>query len=101
MAKRNNGMRNTGFHHLKSAGWSAANSTVRTADKAASGLFRWMTTDHSGMSGALLNMPSMGFFDTIRYIIMRLLVTVASLVFMGVMVFVLMGAIQFLLFGHL
>lgn len=51
--------------NLRSAGWDAAKFTARTADKAAVGLFRWATTDHSGMRKAFDNMPSMGFIDTV------------------------------------
>jgi len=36
--------------NLKSSGWELARFTGRTLDKTATGLFRWLTTDHSGMS---------------------------------------------------
>lgn len=80
---------------------SAANSTLRTADKAASGLFRWATTDHTGMSSALASMPKMGFLDSLGFIFRQFLIAVAGAILTGVLAFLLIGAIQFLLFGHL
>ena len=101
MAKRNNGSRNNqGMRNLRSVGWTAANSAARTADKAAVGLFRWATTDHSGMSRSLANMPSMGFFATIKYIFMQFLYAVAGAILTGVLAFLLIAGIQFMAFGH-
>jgi len=95
--------RNQAARNLKSAGWSAAKFTGRNADKAAAGLGRWMITDHSGMGKAMDNMPpSLGFFGTIRYMLMFLLV--ATLYYcLGAIVLFLMIAygIPFLIMGHL
>ena len=96
MARRNNGMRN-----LQSAGKSAARFTHHVTEKAAVGLFRWMVTDHYGMSRALQNMPLLGFLDTAKYILMHFLITVAGAVLTGIWVFVLVAyGIPYLLFGH-
>jgi hypothetical protein len=57
------------------------------AEKSAEGLFRWATTDHSGMTKAMINMPSMGFIDTIKYMLTCLCYTVVYAVVMGVAVF--------------
>ena len=65
--------------------------TARTVDKTATGLGRWATTDHTGMSKALARMPSMGFLDSVRYILLHLLITVVGAVLMGVWVFLLVG----------
>lgn len=43
-----------------SAPWKATKLAARTLDKAASGLFRWATTDHSGIGRALKLMPRRG-----------------------------------------
>lgn len=75
--------------------------TARTVDKTATGLGRWASTDHTGMSKALGNMPKMGFLDTIRYILLHLLITIVSAVVMGVWVFLLVAyGVPFLISGH-
>ena len=86
--------------NLKSAGWTAAKFTGRATEKSAVGLFRWATTDHTGMSRALENMPSMGFLDTVKYVLLQFLIAVAVSVLSGVLIFVLIGyGIPFLLTG--
>ena len=88
--------RTRAMRNLKSAGWSAAKitgkTTGRATEKAATGLFRWMTTDHTGTSEALANMPLMGFLDTIKYILFY--------IFCGLLSAVLTGAIAFLLIAY-
>lgn len=98
MAKQYGKRSGQGMRNLRSAGWQAAKFTGRTADKAAGaaekaavGLFRWATTDHYGMSRALANMPSMGFLDTARYILIHFFIAVAGAVLTGVLVFVLIA----------
>ena len=56
------------MRNIGSAGCEAAKFTRSTEDKAAVGLFRCATTDHSGIGRPLYNMPSMGLFDIVRYI---------------------------------
>ena len=98
MARRSN----SAVRNLKSAGWTAARVTGRATEKATVGLFRWATTDHSGMSKALENMPSMGFLDTFMYILMQFLVAVVGAVLTGVWIYVLIGyGIPFLITGSL
>ena len=58
---------------LKLAG-SAAKTSGQVIEKAAVGLARWATTDHSGIGNALNNMPSMGFFESLLYILVHLLI---------------------------
>jgi hypothetical protein len=96
MARRSsNGIRN-----LKSAGNSAAKFTHNVTEKAAVGLFRWATTDHSNMGKALANMPSMGFMDSLRYIFRQFLSAIFGAVLTGILAFVLIAfVIPFLLFG--
>lgn len=87
--------------NLRSAGNSAAKFTGRTTEKAVVGLFRWMTTDHSGVGRALLNMPSMGFFDTIGYVFRQFLYGVFGAVLTGVCAYILIAyGIPFLIMGH-
>ncbi len=90
-----------GMQNLRSAGWTAAKFTGRATEKAAVGLFRWAATDHTGMSSALEYMPPMGFLETLKYILMQFLITVAISVLTGLWVFVLIAyGIPFLIFGH-
>ena len=66
--------------NLKSSGWKAAQFTGRTLDKTISGLFRWLTTDHSGITRMLALMPEMGFWNSVKYALMRFLITLAGIV---------------------
>lgn len=77
-------------------------SAAKVTDKAATGLFRWATTDHTGLSQRLINMPPMGFLDTLRYILLQLVVSIVAAVLTGVLVFVVVAyGIPIFLFGHL
>lgn len=67
---------------------SAANSTLRATDKAAAGFGRWMITDHSGLSKAMLDMPEMGFIDSISYFITQLIYGLLSIVITSAIVYV-------------
>lgn len=90
-----------GMCNLQSAGRQAAKFTGGVTEKAAVGLFRWATTDHSGMGKALANMPSMGFIDSTKYILWHFLFAVAGAVLTGVLAYVLIAyGIPYLLFGH-
>ncbi|TCV86646.1 hypothetical protein [Sulfurirhabdus autotrophica] len=101
MAKQNGKFGNKGIHNLRSAGWQAAKLTGRATDKTATSLFRWVTTDHSGIGKALQNMPSMGFFNTLRYILMKSLIALTCAVLTGVLVFLLIAyGIPYLIMGH-
>lgn len=91
MAKRSN---------FKSAGWKAAKFTYRTADKAVGGLFRFATTDHTGMAKRLSNMPSMGFFETIEYVVLHALIAIAGACLSGFLVFLFFAyVVPFLISG--
>ena len=79
------------MRNLRSAGTSMTKFTGRTTEKAAVSLSSWATTDHSGMSRALSNMPSMGFFGTLGYIIKQFLIAVAGAVLSGALVFLLIA----------
>ena len=66
--------------NLKSSGWKAAQFTGRTLDKTISGLFRWLTTDHSGITRMLVLMPEMGFWNSVKYTLISFLITLAGIV---------------------
>ena len=68
------------LRNLKLSGWKAAQFTARTLDKTVSELFHWLTTDHSGISRMLMLMPGIGFWDSVKYALMRFLITIAGIV---------------------
>ena len=76
---------------LSSSGWKAAQATGRVTEKAAVGLFRWMTTDHIGSSEALRHMPTTSFREVLEYIVLQILCVVVVGVVTGVWIFVLMA----------
>lgn len=70
---------------------SGASKLYRHADRAASSLGRWATTDHSGFSQSMLNMPPMKFIEGCRYILVHLAIALAGTVFYGLMIFVMIA----------
>lgn len=81
---------------------SAAKTAYRHFDNAGSSFGKWLTTDHSGMSRAMIDMPSMGIFDTLHYIAMHFLIAVVGALVTGLMAFVIVYyGIPYLLFGFL
>ena len=72
--------RRRSIRNLKSTGWQAARITGKTLNKTATGLFRWLTTDHSGMTRMLTLMPELGLLDSVKYVFMCLLITIAGIV---------------------
>ena len=68
------------LRNLKSSGWKAAKFAGRTLDKTISGLFRWLTTDHAGITRMLTLMPEMGFWDSVKYVLISFLITLAGIV---------------------
>jgi hypothetical protein len=79
---------------------SADKSVGNVTEKAAVGLFRWATADHTGITDRLTNMPSMGFVDTLKYILVQLVITIVAALATGLLVFILVGYwIPWLLFS--
>ena len=75
----------------RSSAWKTAQTAGRLTEKAAVGLFRWATTDHSGFSESLLHIPPMSAGETFKYILMQFLCAVLVAVINGVWVFVLIA----------
>ena len=88
MTNRYNTNRNRKVRSLRSTGWQGVKFIARVAEKSAEGLFRWATTDHSGMNMALINMPGMGFIDTIKCTFGMLCYSLVYALAMGVAAFV-------------
>ena len=81
---------------------STATTIAGVTDKAATGLFRWATTDHTGISTRLANMPDMGFVDTVKFILWQLLISIVASAVTAALVFILIAfVIPYLLFGNL
>ena len=91
--------RNQAMRNLKSTGWKAANSSARTADRAAGSLARWMVTNHSGME---FYMPrGRGFLGTIWCLIEQILIVIFGSIIAGVLMYLLIAyGIPFLFMGH-
>lgn len=68
------------MRNLKSSGWKAAQFAARTLDKTVSGLLRWLTTDHAGITRMLTLMPDMGFWNSVKYALISFLITLAGIV---------------------
>lgn len=75
------------MRNLRAAGLAGLGFTAKVVEKSSVGLFRWATTDHSGVTKALVNMPSMGILDSLRYMFMCLIFGVAHALLRGVIVF--------------
>ena len=91
----------SGQQTLRSAGWQAAKFTAKAADKAAVGLARWATTDHTGLSKRLANMPPMGVGDTARYILVHFLISLAGVLVSGIWIFFLIAVVIPFLLEHM
>ncbi len=79
---------------------SAGKSVGKVTEKAATGLFRWATTDHYGMTERLTNMSSMGFLETLRYLFFQMVIVIVASLVTGVLVFLVIGyGIPYFLFG--
>ncbi|MDX8386860.1 MAG: hypothetical protein R8M11_10160 [Gallionella sp.] len=100
MVKRN-WSRSPAMRKIRSSGMEAIKYTGKSAGTAATGLFKWATTDHSGMSEAFDRMPSMGFRDTAIYIIVQFMIGILGAIFTGVWIYALIAyGIPLLIFGH-
>jgi|CXWL01.1.fsa_nt_gi hypothetical protein len=75
--------------NLKSSGWELAKFTGRTLDSTTTGLFRWLATDHSGMTRMLTLMPQMGLLDSVKYVFTCFLITLASIILQVVWLYLL------------
>jgi hypothetical protein len=84
----------------QSAGLAALEYTVRTADKAVTGLARWATTDHLGSAQKFANIRWTGFRDTLEQIVVVIIVQLVGAVVCGLSAFLLIAyGIPFLISG--
>jgi hypothetical protein len=64
---------------------SFSRSTFRQIDRAASSLGRWAITDHTGFSQAMIDMPQMGFWASLRYLLFQLVIRLGSAIIAGIL----------------
>jgi len=57
----------------------AASKSANLAEKAAVGLARWVTTDHTGTAKFLTGMPPMGFLETSTVLLVQLIYTLLGI----------------------
>lgn len=89
------------LRNLQSAGRSATKLTGHATSKAATGLVRWASTDHSGMGDSMSRMPSMGFWDTILHSLIHLSLAVVGALLTGVWIYLLLFyGLPFFITGH-
>ena len=66
--------------------------TIATvSSRAFVGLFRFATTDHTGATQRLANMPKMGFLASLTYILWQFVMAVLGALVVGVLVFLLIA----------
>ena len=70
---------------------SAATTSYRHLDRAASTLGRWIVTDHTGFTQSMLDIPPMGFKASCRYIMHNFLVAIAGALLTGIIAFVMIA----------
>jgi hypothetical protein len=68
-----------------------ASQTAKCAEKAIVGLGRWATTDHTGTVKFLADMPAMGFIDTMRTLLVTMVISILSAVLASFLLFLLIA----------
>jgi hypothetical protein len=70
---------------------SAAKYASKYASKAAAGLGRWGTTDHTGSAKFFASMPRMGFVDTITIVLVHIVTTILGAIGSAFVVYLLIA----------
>ena len=91
MSNRYNRSGRAQMRNARRAGRDGLSFTASVAGKTAGGLFRWMTTDHSGMTRMMAAMPQMGFVDSMKYILSCFLYVLLFALLQGAAVFLFIG----------
>ena len=68
-----------------------ANAAARAAEKAITSLGRWATTDHTGASKLLANLPPMGWIDTLSTLLVTVVLSVLGALASAAMLFLLVA----------
>ncbi len=70
-----------------SAGARGATFAAKMAEKSATGLLRWATTDHTGFARAVNSMPALDLLATLRVVLSYFCYALVYAVGMGVAVY--------------
>ena len=82
-------MPSTKRYHSTVKSAHVAKSTWRFTEKAATGLARWATTDHTGTTKLLATMPPLGFVDTVCMLLIQLVFGILGAIGSAFMTFML------------
>ena len=88
-------------HHSPKSAYAAksASTAWRFTEKAATGLARWATTDHTGTAKLLTTMPPLGFVDTVCMVLIQLFFGILGAIGSAIMIVLLFAyGIPLLLF---
>lgn len=85
---------------ISTSTWRASKAAYHQADKAFTHAAKWGTSDHTGFSRALNEMPEMGFIDSCKYITLHFIVAMLGALISAVLMFILIafGIPQFIQF---
>ena len=79
-----------------------AKAAYTTTDKVGGHLFKWAITDHMGITQRIIDMPKMGFVDSLIYLGVTLVSGLFGALVAGGLTFIVIAyVIPLLLFGHL
>lgn len=78
------------LRNLGSTGLGIARFTGSATEKAATGLFRWAATNHYSHS-ELYNIPGLGFFGSLWFIFVQLIIGIIGSVIAGAIAFVMIA----------
>jgi hypothetical protein len=76
---------------LAKATWQASSNAYRASDKGITHFAKWVTTDHTGFSRAMDEMPKMGFLDTLKYVALQFVVSIIGSIISGLLIFILVA----------
>ncbi len=63
-------------------------------------VFRWLATDHYGTENALRTIPGLGFWENLKFVTIKLLITFIAILLTGALVFLLIAyGLPWFLFG--
>lgn len=92
---------NSSKRHTKNFA-SAAQTAYRHFDNAGSSFAKWMTTDHTGFSRSILDMPKMGFMDTCKHVVTTFLISMLGILGSAFIVYLMIAyGIPYFLFGSI
>lgn len=86
---------------LAKATWQASSNAYRVVDKGITHFASWATTDRTGFSRAMNEMPKMDFIDTLKYVLLHFVVSIIGTLISGFLILLLIAFGIPLLIGFL